>query len=99
MLTWAHYKFKDFLKFKAKEYACEVIEVNEAYTSKTCSFCGTMQNIGSKGVFKCKCGIEVNRDYNGARGIFLKNISLALAATPSLSESSNCISKQLVTSC
>lgn len=99
MLTWAHYKFKDFLKFKAKEYSCEVIEVNEAYTSKTCSFCGTMQNIGSKGVFKCKCGIEVNRDYNGARGIFLKNISLALAATPSLSESSNCISKQLVTSC
>lgn len=98
MLTWSHYKFKDFLKFKAKEYSCEVIEVNEAYTSKTCSFCGTMQNIGSKGVFKCKCGIEVNRDYNGARGIFLKNISLALAATPSLSESLNCISKQLVTS-
>ena len=99
MLTWAHYRFKQFLKFKAQEYSCEFVEVNEAYTSKTCSFCGTKQNIGSKSIFKCKCGIEVNRDYNGARGIFLKNVSLALAATPSLSESSNCISKQLVISC
>ena len=46
-----------------------------------------------------KCGLEMDRDLNGARNIFLKNISLALAASPFLSESLNCISKQLVKSC
>jgi putative transposase len=76
MLTWAHYRFKQFLKFKAKEYSSNVIDVNEAYTSKTCSYCGTIQNIGSKKTMKCKnCGVAVDRDLNGARGIFLKNSS------------------------
>ena len=75
MLTWAHYRFKTFLKFKAREYSAEVVEVNESYTSKTCSYCGQMQNIGSKKILKCSCGANVDRDYNGARGIYLKNIS------------------------
>ena len=82
-----------------REYSCNVIEVNEAYTSKTCSKCGKLQNIGSKKIFRCKCGLEMARDLNGARNIFLKNIYLALAASPFLSESLNCISKQLVKSC
>lgn len=78
MLTWSHYKFKEFLKFKAKEYSCKVIEVNEAYTSKTCGKCGNIYNIGSKEVWKCKqCGTEHDRDLNGARNIFIKNMFLA----------------------
>ena len=77
MLGWSHYRFKQFLKFKAQEYSCDVIEVNEAYTSKTCGNCGKQQKIGSKKVLKCSCGICIDRDLNGARNIFLKNISLA----------------------
>ena len=77
MLNWAHYRFKQFLKFKAKEYSCKIIEVDESYTSKTCSYCGKIQNIGSKKIIKCSCGIKVDRDYNGARGIYLKNIALS----------------------
>lgn len=74
MLTWAHFRFKEFLKFKAREYSSNVVDVNESYTSKTCSSCGTIQNIGSKKILKCKhCGISIDRDINGARGIFLKN--------------------------
>ena len=76
MLTFAHYRFKEFLKFKAEEFSCKVVEVSEAYTSKTCSFCGTIQNIGSKSVMKCKCGMEVDRDINGARGIFLRALTV-----------------------
>lgn len=72
MLTWSHYRFKEFLKFKGKEYSCEVIEVDESYTSKTCSYCGTIHNIGTRKVMKCNCGANVDRDLNGARGIYLK---------------------------
>lgn len=80
MLTLAHYSFKQFLKAKAEEFSCSVLEVSEAYTSKTCSYCGTMHNIGSKKVMKC-CS-TYDRDLNGARGIFLR----ALGASPFLEE-------------
>jgi putative transposase len=72
MLTFAHSKFRDLLTYKAKEYSCKVFVQNEAHTSKTCSFCGTQQKIGSKKIMKCTCGKELGRDFNGARGIFLR---------------------------
>lgn len=72
MLTWAHAKFRQLLIFKAKEYSSTVIIQNEAYTSKTCSFCGTIQNIGSKKIMSCKCSVKLGRDENGARGIVLR---------------------------
>ena len=65
-----------------KELGIKVIIVNEAYTSKTCSACGLIHKIGSKSVLKCECGLTIDRDLNGARGIFLKNLSLALDDTP-----------------
>ena len=71
------YRFKQFLKYKAEEYSCEVVEVSEAYTSRTCTRCGKQQNIGSKKIMKCSCGLVLDRDLNGARNIFLKNIHLA----------------------
>lgn len=72
MLGWAHSKFRELLKYKAKEYSANIVIQNEAYTSKTCSFCGKIHNIGSKKVLKCGCGITIDRDWNGARGIFLR---------------------------
>jgi putative transposase len=72
MLTFAHAKFRDLLMYKAKEYSCKVWIQNEAHTSKTCSFCGEQQKIGGKKVMKCECGKELGRDFNGARGIFLR---------------------------
>ena len=78
MLTFAHYRFKQYLKDRGQQAMCEVIEVSEAYTSKTCSYCGTQHKIGSKKRMKCSCGADVDRDLNGARGIFLR----ALAVTP-----------------
>lgn len=72
MLSFAHFRFKSFLKAKAEEYSCEVVDVNEAYTSKTCSYCGEIHSIGSKKIMKCRCSANVDRDYNGARGIFLR---------------------------
>lgn len=68
-------KFQNFIKQRSGRGSCKVIEVSEAYTSKTCSYCGRIQNIGSKHRLICKCGVNVDRDFNGARGIFLKTFS------------------------
>jgi len=87
MLGWSHYKFQQFLKYKAEEYSCNVIIQNEAYTSKTCSYCGNIQNVGSKEYWKCnKCNLSHDRDINGARGIFLR----ALGDSPCGLETNYC---------
>lgn len=69
------YRFKDKLRSKCIEYNVNIIEYNEAYTSKTCTKCGHIDNeLGSKKVYKCKkCGLVIDRDLNGARNIMLKN--------------------------
>jgi len=35
-----------------------------------------MHKIGSKKRMKCSCGADVDRDLNGARGIFLRALSV-----------------------
>ena len=72
MLTLSHYSFKQTLKGLAERYSTTVIDVNEAYTSKTCSACGRIHKIGSKKQLVCECGCLIDRDVNGARGIFLR---------------------------
>lgn len=97
MLTYAHYRFKQFLKSKAEEYGCCVIEGSEAWTSKTCSYCGTIQNIGGKKTMHCRnplCKAKVDRDLNGARGIYLR----ALVATPSLADRERAFVNSLIVS-
>jgi putative transposase len=80
MLTWAHFKFKERLKDVALQYGKTVIEVREDYTSKTCSWSGEIVNVGSSERIRGSDGITMQRDVNGARGIFLR----ALAELPSL---------------
>ena len=82
MLTFAHYRFKQFLKHKAFETGKLVLDVNEAYTSKTVSWTGEIvKNLGGAKVIRSrKDGQVMDRDINGARGIFLR----ALVDTPKL---------------
>ena len=83
MLTLSHYRFKVFLKQKAKEYGVEVIDVCEAYTSKTVSWTGEIiANLGGSRVIKSSEGHRMDRDLNGARGIFIKNVARALTVRP-----------------
>jgi IS605 OrfB family transposase len=75
MLTWSHYRFRQTLLNKSREYPwVEVIVVGEAYTSKTCGKCGQLHNkLGGNKVFTCPfCKFTVDRDVNGARNILLK---------------------------
>ena len=72
----SHYKFRQHLFSKAKEYGCLCVEVSEEYTSQLCSVCGNLDKNYSNRIKKCKhCKSEINRDVNGARNILLKNIS------------------------
>ena len=84
MLTLSHYRFTVFLKQKAKEYGVRVIDVCEAYTSKTVSWTGEIiANLGGSKVIKSSEGHKMDRDLNGARGIFIKNVARALSVRPS----------------
>ena len=77
LLNLKHYQFKMRLIFKSNERGnTKVFIVSEAYTSKTCGKCGTLNNnLGSSKVFKCgDCGLIMDRDYNGARNILLKHL-------------------------
>ena len=73
MLSFRHYEFKRRLMWKAWQRGALVIEVNEAYTSKTRSWDGGVkENLGGGTVIRDESGFGMDRDVNGARGIFLR---------------------------
>jgi len=72
-------KFYQFMK--RLEYKCKVKniiynEVDEHYTSKMCTNCGTIkENLGANKIYNCGyCNIKIDRDVNGARNIFMKSL-------------------------
>ncbi len=76
LLTLAHYRFRMRLLQLAKRTKTNVLEVNEAYTSKTCGQCGYIDAmLGGKKVFKCDCGYTCDRDIHGARNIYIRAIN------------------------
>jgi putative transposase len=84
MLTWGHYRFECHLKQVAQKRGVVVIDVNESYTSKTCTKCGFKHDkLGGSKTFKCpNCGHEHDRDWGGARNIMIRALrdgSFALA--------------------
>ena len=92
MLTFAHYRFQQFLLWKVWEAGKQALLVNEAFTSKTCSWSGEIiPNRGGRRWIQGSDGVRVERDINGARGIFLR----ALGDTPSLMQSA-CIASGVV---
>ena len=69
------YKFKERLQFKCKERGVEYEEVNERYTSKTCSVCGFYKADLNSKTYECnKCNIKLHRDFNGARCIYYSHM-------------------------
>ena len=73
MLTFRHFEFKQRLKWKAWQRGALVLDVDEAYTSKTRSWDGTVNTkLGSAKVIRDENGFGMDRDVNGARGIFLR---------------------------
>ena len=83
LLSLAHYRFGMFLRHKAHESGVAVVSVSEAYTTKTVSWTGeVLEDVGGATVIVGGDGERMDRDYNGARGIYLR----ALGDTPALRE-------------
>ena len=81
LLSFAHYRFKTFLKHKAFAYGKTVLDVCEVYTSKTVSWTGEIfPKLGGRKIIYGRDGQRMDRDMNGARGILLR----ALGDTPVL---------------
>ena len=73
--------FSDILAFKAECAGRKLVKVNPAYTSQTCSKCGTrtLHELKDR-VFKCSCGYSAGRDENASLNILTLGLqSLAQA--------------------
>ena len=74
-----HYEFRQKLLTKSRDYNSLVLECNEAYTTKTCTNCGCLnEEIKGKKIFRCPnndCNLIIDRDINGSRNILLRNLT------------------------
>jgi len=68
--TMPSYKIKHMLTYKALWEGIPCLGINESYTSQLCWRCGSLNTEIRKRLFRCKdCGLEYNRDLNGAVNI------------------------------
>lgn len=77
-----HFQFRCCLLEKCKARGIVYVELNESYTSKTCTGCGRIhETLGSSETFRCDnpncplAGCKWDRDVNGARNMILKSLS------------------------
>ena len=79
ILESAHEDFREYLKAKAAEYGAKVITQNEEWTTQTCSWSGEIRQAGK---WIRDGEVTLDRDYNGARGIFLRALRESAIPTP-----------------
>ena len=71
MQSLGHYQFQQQLKWMCRRYGRKFVACSEAYTSKTRSWDGVLHHDLGSATTISDGRIEVDRDHNGARGIFL----------------------------
>jgi IS605 OrfB family transposase len=71
------YQFKKKLQYKATQNNKLVLMVKEHYTTKTCSCCGNIRNVGISKTYEClNCKSIFGRDINASKNILIKGIIL-----------------------
>ena len=84
------FEIKRQLTYKCKHAGCYYDEVNESYTTQTCSCCGSRQNSpkGRAGLgireWLCECGVTHDRDINAAKNILALGLERLAVGIPSL---------------
>ncbi|MGP5313368.1 RNA-guided endonuclease InsQ/TnpB family protein [Psychrobacter faecalis] len=84
------FEIKRQLAYKCENAGCHYVEVNESYTTQTCSCCGSRQN-SPKGradlgirEWLCECGVTHDRDINAAKNILALGLERLVVGIPSL---------------
>ncbi len=81
---WQHRLFIACVTNKAQEHGISVAKVNPAYTSKTCSRCGS-RGVRKRHTFTCPhCGYSKHADLNAAVNIRNRYTVLRYSAPPSI---------------
>lgn len=85
LYSLGHYKFSKLLAQKARAHGKKLVEVCEAYTTKTCLNClQHNDNIRDGRVHRCDCGYNGGRDITAAFNILLKNVKTCKEQYPTL---------------
>ncbi len=74
---WSYLKVLNKLSMLTEEAGINFVKVNPAYTSQTCSRCGSIHKESRKGEkFLCiDCGYEIDADYNAAINILHRGVT------------------------
>ena len=78
ILDQGWYQFKTFLKYKMEWLNKAYIEVDPAYTSQACAFCGhtSRGNRPTQSQFRClSCGFTANADYQASLNIARRGLT------------------------
>ena len=76
LCMYSFHSFKEKLKYKCNVKDIKLVIVDESFTSKTCGFCGCLNDTRGAKYLKCiRCKKEMDRDESGSRNILLKNLS------------------------
>lgn len=70
--NWSFFQLETFIKYKASLYCIPIIYIDPAYTSKTCSRCGSINDVPGKRFTCKKCGHEDHRDANAGFNIGIR---------------------------
>ena len=89
---WAFRQLQTFVKYKAEAVGIEVEFVDPAYTSQTCSDCGSLGK-RVKHRFDCSCGFRAHADLNASRNLARIGIGIpmprAAVNTPDVGNKAN----------
>ena len=84
------FDIKRQLTYKCEYAGCHYLEVNESYTTQTCSCCGSRQNSpkgrANLGIreWTCECGVTHDRDVNAAKNILALGLERLAVGIPSV---------------
>jgi len=65
---WAFRQLQTMIQYKAMSRGIQVLYVNPAYSSQTCSVCGCL-GVRRRHHFKCLCGNQQHSDLNASRNL------------------------------
>jgi IS605 OrfB family transposase len=65
---WSFHQLQTMIQYKAESHGLQILYINPAYSSQTCSLCGQTGERNRR-LFKCSCGNQQHSDLNASRNL------------------------------